>query len=205
MTNLNLNIFKDFGKIYTNSRSLCQFLYQKIIKCFCNYIPSNKIPNFRNEEDLGLIIDEIVNDKGFEKSGTEKETNPSKKEIQCPQKYDSDNLIVIFLKDLNDKELNNPRVQAMNNRSRRNYISIFIVSQENYHLPKDTIRANGNVYHIFEPNIFTDVPNLYQDKAGLDMTRNDDKFLNSFCWSERYQTLTFDVIKKFTDRCRLGL
>ena len=61
--------------------------------------------------------------------------------------------------------MNDPRVQALFKRSRHNNLSIFINSQNYYKLPKGTIRANGNVYHIFKPNNFRDVQNLYQDKA----------------------------------------
>ena len=66
--------------------------------------------------------------------------------------------------------MNDPRVQAMFKRSRHNNLSIFITGQGYYELPKRTMRANGNVYHIFKPNNFRDVQNLYQDKASIDMT-----------------------------------
>ena len=69
--------------------------------------------------------------------------------------------------------MNDPRVQAMFKRSRHTNISIFIINQNYYELPKRTIRANGNVFHIFKPNNFRDVQNLYQDKASMDMTLPD--------------------------------
>ena len=50
-------------------------------------------------------------------------------------------------------------------RGRHNNLSIFIISQDYFELPKETIRANGNIYHIFKHNNFIDVQNLYQDKA----------------------------------------
>ena len=65
------------------------------------------------------------------------------------------------------KKLNNSRVQAMFKLSRQNNLSIFIISQNYYELPIRTIRANGNIYHIFKPNNFRDVENLYQDKASM--------------------------------------
>ena len=58
-----------------------------------------------------------------------------------------------------------PRVQEMIKRSRCNILSIFIISQEYYELPKRTIRTNGNIYHISKPNNFREVQNLCQDKA----------------------------------------
>ena len=71
--------------------------------------------------------------------------------------------------------MNDPRVQAMFQRSRHNILSIFIISQDYYELPKKTIRANGNIYHIFEPNIFREVQNLYQDKVSMDTTLHEFK------------------------------
>ena len=58
------------------------------------------------------------------------------------------------------RKKNDPRVQAMFKRSRHNNISIFIFSQDYYELPKRTFRANGNIYHIFQPNNFRDVLNI---------------------------------------------
>ena len=73
--------------------------------------------------------------------------------------------------------MNDPRVQAMFKRSRHNDLSIFIISQECYELQKGTIRANGNICHIFQPNSFRDVQNLYQDKTSMDMTLTEFKYL----------------------------
>ena len=41
---------------------------------FSNYIPNYINPNTRNEEDIDIVIDEIFNDKDFQKSDTEVET-----------------------------------------------------------------------------------------------------------------------------------
>ena len=82
------------------------------------------------------------------------------------------------------KERNDTRVQAMFKRSRHNNLSIFIISQDYYELPKRTIRANGNIYRKFKPNIFRDVQNLYQDKASMGMNLNEFKYLTSTCWNK---------------------
>ena len=99
--------------------------------------------------------------------------------MKFPQEYDDGGIII--LDDLNEKEMNDPRIQAMFKRSRHNNLSIFIISQDYYELPKRSIRANGNIYHILKPNNFRDVQNLYQDKASLNMTLNDFKLLTSTC------------------------
>ena len=102
--------------------------------------------------------------------------------------------------------MNDPRVQMMFKRSRHNNLSISIMSQDYYDIPKRTIRANGNICHIFKPNNFRDVQNHNQDKASMDMTLNEFKLLKSTCWNENYQPLTIDMTKdKFTGRYRLGL
>ena len=44
-TNLILNIIDDFDKLFIYSPSLHQDLYQKLIKCFSNYLPIHIIPN----------------------------------------------------------------------------------------------------------------------------------------------------------------
>ena len=194
LTNLILNIINEYDKIYIYSPSLHQDLYQKLIKCFTNYIPNHIISNILNEVDIDIVIDEIINNKDFEKSNTEIETYDSTEELKFPQEYDDVGGIII-LDDLNEKEMNDPRVQAMFKRSRHNNLSIFIISQDYYELPKKTIRANGNIYHIFKPNNFLDVRNIYQDKASMDMTLDEFKYLTSVSWNEKYQPLTFDMTK----------
>ena len=102
--------------------------------------------------------------------------------------------------------MDDPRVQVMFKRSRHNILSIFILSQDYYKLSKKTIRCIGNIFHIFKPNNFRDVLNLYQDKASMDMTLDDFKYLTSTCWNDKYQPLTNDMTKdKYTGRYRLGL
>ena len=124
--------------------------------------------------------------------------------MKCLQEYDDGGIII--LDDLNEKEKKDPRVQAMFKRSRHKKLSIFIISQECYELPKKTIRANGNIYLIFKPNNLRDVQNLYHDKASMDMTPNENKLLTSTCWNEKYQPLTIDMTKdKYQGRYRLGL
>ena len=98
-----------------------------MIKCFSNYIPIHIIPNNLNEEDIDLVIEEIVNKKDFEKSDTEIETYESIEELKFPQEFDDGGIII--LDDLNEKGMNDPRVQAMFERSRQNNSSIFIISQ----------------------------------------------------------------------------
>ena len=121
LTNLILNIINEYDKIYIYSPSLHQDLYQKLIKCFSNYIPIHIIPNILNEEDIDIVIEEIVNNKDFEKSDTEIQTHESIEELKFPQEYENNSIII--LDDLNQKEMDDPRVQAMFKRSRHNNLS----------------------------------------------------------------------------------
>ena len=61
-------------KLYIFSPSLHQDLYQKLIKCFSNYLPIHIILNILNENDIDVVIEEIFNNKYFQKSDTEIET-----------------------------------------------------------------------------------------------------------------------------------
>ena len=190
--------------MYIYQPSLHQDLYQKLIKCFSNYIPVHIIPNSWNEEDIDVIIEDMVNNKDFEKSNTEIETYESIQELKIPQEYeDGGNNIP---DDLNEKEMNDPRVQALFKRSRYNNLPIFIISQDYSELPKGTIRTNGKICHIFKHNNFRDVQNLYQDKASLDMTLDEIKYLTGTCCNEQYQPPTIDMTRdNYTGRYRLGL
>ena len=172
------------NKTYIYSPSLHQNFYQKIKKCFINYLPLHIIPNILNEEDIDVVIEEIVNNEAFQKSDIEIETYESIDEINFPQDYDGG---IIILDDLNEKEMNDPGVQAMFKRSRHNNLSIFIISQEYHELPKRTIRANRSICHIFKPNNFRDVQNLFRNKVS-------------------YQLLTINMTKdQYRGRYRLGL
>ena len=116
------------------------------------------------------------------------------------------NVTYLFDICLNQKEMEDPRVQAMFKRSRHNNLSIFIIRQDYYDLSKKIIRCNGNIFHIFKPNNFRDVLNLYQNKSSMDMTLNEFKLSTSCCRTENYKPLTIDMTKnKFCGRYRLGL
>ena len=124
--------------------------------------------------------------------------------MKFPHEYENNSIII--LDDLNEKEINNDKIQAMFKRGRHNNLSIFIISQDYYELPKKTIRANGNIFHLFKTNNYLDVRNIYQDKTSMDMTLDEFKSLISICWNEKYQPLTIDMTKdKYTGRYRLGL
>ena len=73
---------------------------------------------------MDILIEEMVNNKDFEKSDTEIKTFNNIEELKFPQEYENNSIII--LDDLNQKEMDDPRVQAMFKRSRHNSLSIFI-------------------------------------------------------------------------------
>ena len=82
LINLFLNIINEYNKIYICSPSLHQNLFQKLIKCCSNYIPIHIIKNILNEEDIDVVIEEIVENKDFQKSDTELETYEKKRRFK---------------------------------------------------------------------------------------------------------------------------
>ena len=84
-TKLVFKFFNDLQKIYIYSPSHHQDKYQKLIKCFCNYIPIQIIQIIFYEEPLVVVISEVVTDKNLDKSDIEKETFESLKEVTSPQ------------------------------------------------------------------------------------------------------------------------
>ena len=142
---------------------------------------------------IDLVIEEKYDHKDFEISDTEIETYEAIEEIKHSKAYDNGGIIIPD--NLNEQEMIVPRVQAMFRRSRRIILSIFIISQDYYELPKRTNRANGKIYHIFKPKKFRDDQNLYQDKANMEMTLGDFKYSTSTCWGKQYQLPTIDMTK----------
>ena len=200
LTNLILNIITEVEKINIHSPSLHQDLYQKVIKCFLNYVPIKIILNILSAEDIDVVIDEIVNKKAFEKSNTELETFESIDEFRFPQEYDDGGIII--LDDLNEKEMNDPGVQAMFKRSGHNKSSLYCLKiTTNY--PKGR-QELAEISATYSNPIVSEI--IYQDKSSMDMTLNEKKILISTCWNEKNQPLTIDMNKdKYTGWYQLGL
>ena len=110
LTNLISNIVNEYDKIYIYSPSLHQELYQKLFKCFSSFKPIHIISNILNEEYTDIVIEELDNNQDSEKSDTEIETYESIEELKFPQEYEVGDIYI--LDDLNEKEMNDPRVQA---------------------------------------------------------------------------------------------
>ena len=122
LTNLILNTINEYDKIYIYTLLVFIKTYQKLIKCFSNYIPIKIIPNILNEEDIDIIIEQVINNKNFQKSDIEIETFDDIEELKFPQEYENNSIII--LDDLNEKEINNEKIQAMFERGRHNNLSI---------------------------------------------------------------------------------
>ena len=99
-----------------------------MIKCSSKNIPCHIIPNILNEEDIDLVINEVVKNKDFGKTDTEVETYESIEELNFAQEYDDG--VIVIVDDRKEKEMNDPRVQAMFKRSIHINLSIFKTSQD---------------------------------------------------------------------------
>ena len=114
---------------YTYTHQVFIKIFTKKKKCFTNYISIKKIPNVLNEENADVVIEEKLNNEDFKKSDIEIETYETIEKLKYPQEYNSKKPISIILDDINQKEMNDSRVQAMFKRSHRNNISTFIKGQ----------------------------------------------------------------------------
>ena len=108
-----------------------------------------------------------VIDRDFEKSNTEVETYESIEELKYPQDSKDAGKTIVY--DLKEKQTNDPRIQALFNRSRHNNLSLFKFGREYDELPKRTVWEKCNIHQHFQPNKFRDVQNVYIDKAEMDM------------------------------------
>ena len=154
---------------------------QSLIERFENTIPLKSISKvIKNKK----TIEDIINKEDFKPSEIEMYSYGNIDELKYPNEYNSDSTIII-LDDLNGNEMKDPRVEAIFKRGRHSNISAFIISQDYYELPKQTIRTNCNIFHLFKPHNLGDVQNLYQNKASMDMTIKEFKFLCSLCWQDK--------------------
>ena len=65
-------------------------------------MPIHIIPNILNEEDIDIVIEQIVNNKDFQKSNTEIETYEIIEDIKFPQELENNSIII--LDDFNQKK-----------------------------------------------------------------------------------------------------
>ena len=199
LTKLITEIINEFTEIYIYSSSIHQETYQKLIECFEQKIPPKSIYKIlKNKKTIEDCL-------GDELSDIEIFVHENIDELKDQRDYQNES-IVIILDDLNDREMNDDRVKALFKRGRHNNIAVFIISQDFYELPKQTIRENSNIFHLFRPNNSRNVLNLFQDKASMDMSINELKLLVNTCWQTNFQPLTIDMTKdKYRGRYRLGL
>ena len=85
------------------------------------------------------MIDELVKHKNSEKSHCEIERYEPIDESDYPQEYYKGGIII--LDDLNEKEVNDPRLQAMFKNSRPIKLSIFSISQDYHELSKKNYQS----------------------------------------------------------------
>ena len=102
LKNLILNIINEVENLYIYSSSLQRDLYQKIIKCFSNYISIYIIPKILNEDNIDLVNDELIKDEDFGKPETQIKTYESKEELKYPKEYEDGGILT--LDDVNENK-----------------------------------------------------------------------------------------------------
>ena len=122
-------IINNFTEIYIYSPSIHQETYQKLIECFEQKIPPITISKILKNKKT---IEDCPKD---EFSEIELSVYENIDELKYPQDYQGESTVII-LDDLNEKEMSDKRVQALFKRGRHKNISIFIISQDYYELPK---------------------------------------------------------------------
>ena len=183
-----MNVVNDIVKVYIYSPCLDQDFYQKIIKYFKNFSPKNVNQSIITEKNLNRLIEEIVDHEKFSKLKIKVEAHESKNELKYRQDYHSDHPLVISLDVLNEKNWVFPDFKHFLNVI-TNLLLHPVKVLKNF---RENDETNGNEFHIFESNLFRDVPNLYQDEAAMDVTHLALKLSLASC-SKKYQPLTIHI------------
>ena len=102
-------------------------------------------------------------------------------EIKPLENYE--NSIVVFDDMLLSKQESN--IDLFFTRGRHNNIDIYYISQNYFHLPKNTIRNNSNIIILFKQTP-RDIILLFHDIAGLDMSLEEWKELCRKAWENEY-------------------
>ena len=126
LTKLIFKIINDFTEIYTYSPSIHQDTYQTLIECFENHIPVKLIDKVIKTKNT---IENLLADENFDPSEIEISVIENIEELKYPQEYTGESTVII-LDNLDEKEMNDQRVQALFKRSRHNNISVFIITQD---------------------------------------------------------------------------
>ena len=120
-------------------------------------------------EDINDIIEEIVKDEDFVTSEMECEAYDNIDEMRDANEYDSEKHNIIILDDLSKDQLNDKKVQMLFKRGRHNNISVYDISHGFYELPKDTIRENSNIIHLFITNNYCNVESIHRQLCSTDL------------------------------------
>ena len=137
----------------------------------------------------------IVNDEDFASSEIEIEAYNNIEELRDANEYDSGKNNVIILDDLSKNQLNDKKVQMLFKRGRHNFVSVFIVSQGFYELPKETIRENSNLIHHFITNNYCNVEHIHRQLCSTDMKIGEFKNFCHDTWLKDYNFITIDLTK----------
>ena len=116
--------------------------------------------------------------------------------IQPLENYE--NNIVVFEDILSSKQESD--IDLFFTRGRHKSIDIYYISQSYFHLPKNAIRNNSNIFFLFKQTL-RDIILLFHDIAGSDKTLEEWKQLCRKAWKNKYDYLQIDRFLKI-GKCR---
>ena len=112
-------------------------------------------------------------------------------EIQPLNEYE--NSVAVFDVMLLSKQ--ESKIDLFFTRGRHKNIDIYYISQSYFHLPKNTIRNNSNIFILFKQTL-RDIILLFHDVAGLDMKLDEWKQLCRKAWENDFDYLQIDRFAK---------
>ena len=195
----------DYNKLFIFGRSLHQPEYQILKIGFENNLPkaliieilkNNSLINTSNDtpENVILALSEDLDEDEKGNISCEFYENPT--DIMDPKEFNkNDKNLIIFDDIMTDKNQSTPG--AFFTRSRHNNIDCIYISQNYYHLPRQTIRANSNFLILFNLDPI-DTDHLYRD-SGASVDFKDINKFRELCqqtWSKPYGYLVIDKSKK---------
>ena len=196
-TNMILQQWVKFKKIYIISGSMFQPIYQVLKHGMENKIPLHIIHNiFEQKQDVinsGKDISEVCELLGREidkKLVIDIETYENPEDMPSMDEIPRDSLVLFD--DLMTSKTGKKRAEDLFMKGRPLGINIIFITQSYYELPRRTIRENANFLVLFKQNVKT-IDHLFRDCVDPDMSKKEFlKFANIVWLKSKHEFITID-------------
>ena len=210
-TNMILQQWVKFKKIYIVSGSMFQPIYQVLKHGMENKIPLHIIHNiFEQKQDViksgrdisevcELLGRDIANDRRSgayapwaidKKLDIDIETYENPEDLPLMDQIPRDSLVLFD--DLMTSKLGKKRAEDLFMKGRPLGINIIFITQSYYELPRRTIRENANFLVLFKQNVKT-IDHLFRDCVDPDMSKKEFlKFANTVWLKSKHEFITID-------------